>query len=159
MKISFTLNGRDVAVNVDPSLRLVDLLHDSLSITSLHPSCYKGQCGNCAILFNGKLIYSCLMPAFAAEGSFIHTFEGISSSTGYGDIVEGLEETGSRPCSFCLASKVVIIQSILENTLAPTLEYIYEAFSGTYCPCTNFNKIAQGVRRAAEIRRERSIHG
>ncbi len=159
MKISFTLNGRDVAVDSDPSLRLVDLLHDSLSVTSLHPACYKGQCGNCAILFNGKLIYSCLMPAFAAEGSFVHTYEGISSSTGFEDILKGLEETDARPCSYCFASKVIIIQSILENTLAPTLEYIYEAFSGTYCPCTNFNKIAQGVRMAAEFRRERSDNG
>ncbi len=159
MKISFTLNGRDVETDVSPSARLVDILHDELSVSSLHPACYKGQCGNCAILFNGKLVYSCLFPAFTAEGSYIHTYEGLSRTTGYEDIIHALEETGSRPCNYCLASKVVIIQSILETTLAPSLEYIYEAFSGTYCPCTNFNRIAGGVQRAAEIRRERTEHG
>ncbi|MFO7850641.1 MAG: 2Fe-2S iron-sulfur cluster-binding protein [Spirochaetia bacterium] len=158
MKISFTLNGKDVSVEASPSLRLADLLREKLSVTSLHPTCYNGNCGNCALLFNGKLVYSCLIPAFAAEGAFIHTYEGISRSTGYEDILQGLEETGARPCSFCFASKIMIIQAILENTLSPSLQYIYESFSGTYCPCTNFNTIAKGIHRSAELRRRRLAH-
>lgn len=158
MKISFTLNGKDVSVDVSPSMRLVDLLRNELSISSLHPTCYNGNCGNCALLLNGKLVYSCLIPAFAAEGAFIHTYEGTSRSTGYEDILHGLEEAGALPCSFCFASKVMIIQSILENTLSPSIQYIYESFAGTYCPCTNFNTIAKGIQRAAELRRMRLAH-
>lgn len=155
MKISFTLNGKDVTVDTAPGARLVDVLHNELSITSIHPACYKGQCGNCALLLNGKLVYSCLLPAFTAEGSFIHTYEGLSRTTAYQDIISGLEEADARPCNYCLASKIMIIQSILENSLNPSLQYIYESFSGTYCPCTNFNKLAEGVMHAAELRRER----
>ena len=155
MKISFSLNGREIQIDADPSIRLVDLLRNELDLDSLHPACYSGRCGNCAILLNGSLVYSCLQPAFAAEGAFIHTYEGLRRSAGYEDIIYGLEETGGRPCNYCLPSKVVIIQSILENTLHPTVHGIYEAFSGTYCPCTNYKTLAEGIRKSAELRRKR----
>ncbi len=155
MILTFTLNGRDISLESSPTMRLVDLLQNELSVEGLHPTCYNGECGNCAVLFNGKLVYSCLLPAFAAEGAFIHTYEGIRRSTGYQDIIRGLEEADARPCEFCLPSKVLIVQSILENSLDPGTELIFEALSGTYCPCTNFNRMVQGVRNAAELRRIR----
>ena len=159
MRISFTLNGKYVTANAPPSQRLVDLLREEMSVKGLHPSCYNGHCGNCAILFNGELVYACLLPAFAAEDAYIHTYEGIRRSTGYEDILQGLEEADARPCPYCLPSKVIIAQSILETTLEPTSSYIYEAFSGTYCPCTNFNRLVRGVQISAELRRKRLAEG
>ncbi|MDY7026851.1 MAG: 2Fe-2S iron-sulfur cluster-binding protein [Spirochaetota bacterium] len=155
MKVSFTLNGQEVSVDAPPSMRLVDLLHNRLKIDSMHPSCYQGECGNCAVLYNGELSYSCMMPVFSAEGSSIWTFEGISQTDEYGDIIRGLREEQAFPCSYCLPSKVVIIHSILENTLDPSTQEVLEVFSGTYCPCTNFHNLARGVIRAGFYRRRR----
>lgn len=158
MKLSFTLNGKKVHIDASADLRLVDLLHDHLDIASLHPSCYGGECGNCAILFNGELAYSCLLPAFTAQGSSIHTYEGIVKSTEYSDITKGFQEENAFPCAYCLPSKVVITQSILESTLDPHTQEVLEILSGTYCPCTNFHNLAKGVIRAAHHRRRR-LHG
>ena len=158
MRVSFTLNGKAVHIDAPATLRLVDLLHDHLEIHSLHPSCYGGECGNCAILLNGELTYSCTLPAFAAEGGSIHTFEGLSLSPEYGDIVNGFREENTFPCAYCLPSKVIITQSILERTMDPEGEEVMEMLAGTYCPCTNFRKLAKGVLKAASYRRRR-LHG
>lgn len=158
MRISFTLNGKKVEVEAPEAMRLVDLLHDRLEIHSLHPSCYGGECGNCAILLNGELTYSCIVPAFSAQGSSIHTYEGISLSPEYEDIITGFREEQAHPCAYCLPSKVIITQSILERTLDPEEEEIMETLAGTYCPCTNFRNLTKGVVRAASYRRRR-LHG
>ncbi|HDQ15335.1 MAG TPA: hypothetical protein ENN41_11040 [Sediminispirochaeta sp.] len=158
MRLHFILNGRYVDVTTQPSTRLVDLLHDQLDIESLHPACYGGECGNCAIIFNGDLVYSCLIPAFAAQDASIYTYEGIVKSAGYADIQRGFQEENSFPCRYCLASKVVITQSILENNQDPDRQEIMEVLSGTYCSCTNLNKMTKGIIKAAYHRR-RSSYG
>ena len=155
MRIRFTLNGNAVEAETHTSTRLVDLLHRDLQIQSLHPSCYDGQCGNCAILFNGELVYSCLLPAFAAQGSSIYTYEGIVNTLEYNDIISGFHDAQAHPCTYCLPAKVVMTQSILESTLDPSQQEVLESFSGTYCPCTNFHNLARGVIRAGEYRRRR----
>jgi len=154
MKISFTLNGQELAADVPASLRLVDFLRDRLKIHSLHPSCYSGECGNCAVLLNGELAYSCMIPVFAAQGTSIHTYEGIQLSEEYEDIIKGLRDENAFPCSYCLPSKIVIIQSILKSSPDPSTQDIFEVFAGTHCPCTNFHNLARGIIRAAFYRRE-----
>ncbi len=158
MRVSFTLNGRRIDTEVPAEMRLVDLLHDHFEIRSLHPSCYGGECGNCAVLFNGELTYSCILPASSAQDSNIFTFEGISRLPDYEDILEGFRIEKSYPCAYCLPSKVVITQSILESTLDPASEEVLEILAGTYCPCTNFLNLTKGILRAATIRRTR-LHG
>ncbi len=155
MRIRFTLNGNPIEAEAHTSTRLVDLLHREIQVQSLHPSCYDGQCGNCAVLFNGELVYSCLLPAFAAQGSSIYTYEGIVKTLEYNDIISGFHDEQAYPCTYCLPAKVVITQSILESTVDPNTQEVLEAFSGTYCPCTNFNNLARGVIRAGEYRRRR----
>jgi len=155
MRVDFTLNGRRVSINTPASLRLADLLHNNLKVESLHPSCYRGECGNCAILMNGELTYSCMLPVFAAQGSSILTFEGILESVEYEDIQRGLSEEQSFPCNYCRPSKLVIIESILMNNPEPKIQEVLEVFSGTYCPCTNLHNLARGVIRAAFYRRRR----
>ncbi len=155
MKISFILNGRDIAKEVDPAARLVDVLHEDFGITSLHPSCYEGHCGNCAILFNDTLVHSCIIPTFAAANASIHTYEGIIRSKEYHDIEEGYSEAEYTPCPFCLPSKTVITQSILERSLDPTRQSILDSFSGSFCPCTNLDGLVMAIQAAARYRRRR----
>jgi aerobic-type carbon monoxide dehydrogenase small subunit (CoxS/CutS family) len=155
MRLSFTLNGKRVNIDAPAAMRLVDLLHDRLEINSLHPSCYAGECGNCAILLDGELTYSCIVPVFSAQGRTINTFEGISLSPEYEDITAGFRDEKAYPCAYCLPSKVIITQSILEKNLDPKEEEIMETLAGTYCPCTNFRNLTRGIMRAASYRRRR----
>jgi aerobic-type carbon monoxide dehydrogenase small subunit (CoxS/CutS family) len=155
MKLSFILNGRDVEKEVDPAARLVDVLREEFGITSFHPSCYEGHCGNCALLMGGTLVYSCILPAFAAMNASVHTYEGIIRSTEYSDIEAGFEEAGYSPCPFCLPSKTVITQSILESSLEPLRHTILDAFSGSYCPCTNLDGLVEAIQAASRHRRRR----
>ena len=155
MKLRFTLNGRSIEAETSTSTRLADFLRRELQLQSLHPSCYDGQCGNCAILLDGELVYSCLLPGFAVQGRSITTYEGIIDTLDYNDIISGFHDEQAHPCTYCLPAKVVITQSILESTLDPSQQEVLEVFSGTYCPCTNFHNLARGVVRAGKYRRRR----
>jgi aerobic-type carbon monoxide dehydrogenase small subunit (CoxS/CutS family) len=153
--LHFVLNGRDIEREVDPAARLVDVLHDEFGISSLHPSCFAGHCGNCALLLNGTLVYSCIMPAFAAMDASLHTYEGIVRSKEYHDIEQGFSDAEYSPCPFCLPSKTVITQSILESSLEPGRQTVLDSFSGSFCPCTNLEGLVEAIQTAARYRRRR----
>lgn len=45
MKINFILNHKPVEVDVDPSMRLLDLLRDVLNLKGVKEGCGEGACG------------------------------------------------------------------------------------------------------------------
>ena len=45
MKISFVLNGKKTVVDVDPSMRLLDVIRDILHLTGTKEGCGEGECG------------------------------------------------------------------------------------------------------------------
>ena len=47
--ISLTVNGRAVAVSVDPRTLLVQLIREHLQLTGTHVGCDTAQCGACTV--------------------------------------------------------------------------------------------------------------
>ena len=83
MEIKFTLNGKAVTCEGEPSDTLLDVLR-YLGCYSLKRACYTGECGNCAIIMDGVLLPSCVMPAPQAEGhGLIANRSTLPDSTGF----------------------------------------------------------------------------
>ena len=66
MKMQCTVNGQRIERDVDPDLRLLDLIRESLHLTGTKEGCGEGECGACTILMDGKAINSCLVLALQA---------------------------------------------------------------------------------------------
>lgn len=155
MNISFTLNGRNVSVDVEPEKRLVDILRENLQLTRTKAGCYAGTCGTCAVLVGNRLAYSCLMPAFTVRGTEITTIEGFSRAREYIDITNAFNEANYYPCSYCLPARVLAIEALLTRFPDPTEEEILASAGGITCHCADYASLVRAIEIAAFTRKMR----
>ena len=155
MIISFLLNGKEVSLNTPPERRTSEILREDFGLLSLKGSCYKGECGRCAILLNGDSVLSCLLPVFALRGCEVMTFEGIVKTREYSDLVRGFRDAGYTPCPACEAGRVVSLYSLLDQNPSPGIGDIISVIQGTLCDCGDYSSLIQGVLKAAGDIRKR----
>jgi aerobic-type carbon monoxide dehydrogenase small subunit (CoxS/CutS family) len=62
MTIRFFINGTETTVEGPPMERLLDVLRHQLRLTGTKEGCGEGECGACAVLMDGRLVNSCLVP-------------------------------------------------------------------------------------------------
>ena len=79
INVRCTVNGRAVTLNAYPLARLLDVLREELRLTGTKEGCGEGECGACAVLIDGELANSCLVPVLQAEGTSITTIEGVAT--------------------------------------------------------------------------------
>ena len=64
MNVSLRVNGKSVALEVEPRTLLVDLIRENLSLTGTHVGCDTSQCGACVVHVNGNSVKACTMFAW-----------------------------------------------------------------------------------------------
>ncbi|MDR1248076.1 MAG: aldehyde oxidoreductase [Treponema sp.] len=155
MTLGFILNGEDVVVKADAERRLVDILRSNFRLLGAREGCLSGLCGSCSVIFNNRVVPSCLIPAFRIRGSEIITLEGFSQTDEYQDIREGFSRSGVKTCGFCDAGKILAAESLLDRNLRPSREEILAGFKGVKCRCTEPGGLIEGVLAACDIRQRR----
>ena len=79
MAISFEVNGAAKTVDVDPRLRLLWVLRDTLNMTGTKYGCGIAQCGACTVHVDGEPATVLLFPVSLVAGKKITTIEGLST--------------------------------------------------------------------------------
>ncbi len=156
MEIKFTLNGKAVTCEGEPSDTLLDVLR-YLGCYSLKRACYTGECGNCAIIMDGVLLPSCVMPAPQAEGHEIITVEGLSQTGQLSPIQQAFIETGAIQCGYCTPGMILATQTLLDKNRYPSLEDAKEALGSVLCRCTGYYQPLESVMRAAAALRGEAL--
>lgn len=146
LQLKLRVNGCDYGVSTWPMERLLDVLRRDLHLTGTKEGCGEGECGSCAVLVNGKLTNSCLVPAVQAMHAEIVTIEGLEHSR----LQQAFIDTGGAQCGFCTPGMIMASHALLGTNPKPTEFEIREALSGNLCRCTGYNKIIDAVLRAAE---------
>ncbi len=148
--LSFTLNGKAVKVDVDPSTLLVDLLRENLGLTGTKVGCREGECGACTVLVDGKAYNSCLIPAIKVQGRDVVTIEGLQKADGSLDpIQQAFMDTGAAQCGFCTPGMILNAKALLSSNPNPDEHEIRKALSGVLCRCTGYRKIVEAVKNVA----------
>jgi len=148
--IRFTVNGEPRTVECYPMARLLDVLRDDLRLTGTKEGCGEGECGACAVLIDGELVNSCLVPVLQAQNTHITTIEGIASGEQLHAVQQAFIECGGAQCGICTPGMVIAAVQLLEQHANPTEEEIRFALAGNLCRCTGYTKIFESVVRACQ---------
>ena len=150
MKISFKLNGKPVSLELDPSMRLLDVIRDVLHLNGTKEGCGEGSCGACVVLMNGKSVNSCLIPVANVIGHEVVTIEGLHETKEFDVLQKAFAETNGEQCGFCTPGMIIAAYSLLKSNPHPTDEEVRAKMSGNLCRCTGYQAIVQAVLLASE---------
>lgn len=151
--IQLSINGQQRTLDVPPMKRLLDVLREDAHLTGTKEGCGEGECGACAVLLNGELVNSCLVPALQANGATLCTIEGVANADHLHPIQQCFLENGGAQCGICTPGMILATQHLLDKHPEPTMEQIREGLAGNLCRCTGYMRIFDSVQKAAAILR------
>lgn len=148
-QVKVKINGKEFEHEVEPRLLLVHYIREKARLTGTHVGCDTGNCGACTIIFNGKLIKSCLMLAVQANGAEITTIEGIAAN-GLHPVQDAFLEKFGFQCGYCTSGMILNAVTLLKENPDPSDHEIREALEGNLCMCTGYQQIVEAITYAAK---------
>lgn len=146
-----TINGKPVEMDIEPGLRLLDFLRETLRLTGTKEGCGEGECGACTVILDGRTVNACLVMAAQIHGRKLTTIEGLETETGLNPVQQAFLDNGAVQCGFCIPGMVLSATALLESAEdRPTDAEIKECVSGNLCRCTGYDKMFKAIRTASE---------
>ena len=146
--VQFTVNRKDVTVDVDVNTPLLWVLRDSLHLTGTKFGCGIGQCGACTVHIDGEAQKSCMFPVGSVAGKAITTIEGLDAQGNH--VVQQAWIAEQVPqCGYCQSGQIMRAASLLAKTPKPSDDQIDETMSENLCRCGTYQRIRKAIRRAA----------
>jgi isoquinoline 1-oxidoreductase alpha subunit len=149
--ISFSVNGRKVNVDADPSTPLLWVIRENLDLTGTKYGCGMAQCGACTIHLDGEAVRSCVTPVSRAAGRKIVTIEGLSPNLSH-PLQQAWIAEDVPQCGYCQSGQIMSAAVLLREIPNPTDKDIDEAMTGNVCRCGTYSRIRRAIHRAAKMR-------
>jgi nicotinate dehydrogenase subunit A len=146
--ISFTLDGADVAVAVDPDTALLHVLRNDLGARTPRFGCGEGSCGACTVLVDGRALASCDTPLWSVAGRQVRTVASVEADPRLRVLLETIEEGQAAQCGYCLPGIVMTALDLLGRVDRPSRATIAEALDGHLCRCGAHLRILKAVEEA-----------
>ena len=143
------INGDQVDFLCEPRQSLLECLRDIIGLTGSKEGCNDGNCGACTVLFDGRIVTSCLVLGVEAQGKEITTIEGIASPEGLHPIQEAFLENAALQCGICTPGFIVATKALLDHNPNPSEYQIRFWLANNLCRCTGYDKIVLAVQDAA----------
>ena len=150
MTVRFEVNGKNVVVEVEPRLTLVDCLRHELRLTGTHVGCEHGVCGACTVPVDGHSTRACLMFAVQANGCEVTTVEGLTPEGGLSVLQQAFVDNHGLQCGFCTPGMLVTLTELLRENPSPSEDEVREALTGNLCRCTGYAGIVAAALDAAQ---------
>jgi len=149
MSIKFTLNGKIVAVDVERSTSLLEVLRNDIELNGPKFGCGLAQCGACAVLLDGVSIRACVTPLAVAEGKNLTTIEGLGNRERPHPLQAAFIAEQAMQCGYCASGIMTTAAALLAVNKSPTRDEIRSALSGHLCRCGAQPRMIRAVERAA----------
>jgi len=149
MTVGFTLNGREVSLDVAPTRLLLDVLRGECGLTGVRYGCGEEQCGACAVLVDGVPVMACGREVGTVAGRAVVTVEGLGTAEAPGPVQAAFLAEQAGQCGYCLSGMVIAATALLGRVARPTREEIVAALDPHLCRCGAHPRIIRAVERAA----------
>jgi aerobic carbon-monoxide dehydrogenase small subunit len=153
-QIRTTINGEEVEFLCEPRQSLLECLRDIVGLTGTKEGCNDGNCGSCTVLFDGRIVPSCLVLGVEAQGREITTIEGIAEGNLLHPIQQAFLEDAALQCGVCTPGFIVAAKALLDQEPDPSEERVRLWLANNLCRCTGYDKIIRAVLDAAAKRHE-----
>ncbi len=150
MKLQFTVNGKEIQLEVEDSMRLLDVLRLELGLTGTKEGCGIGECGACTVIMNGDAVCSCLALAAQVQGAIVETVENLEQDGALSRLQQAFLDYGAIQCGFCTPGMLMSAKALLDKNPHPSEEEIRQALEGNLCRCTGYIPIIEAVKAAAQ---------
>jgi nicotinate dehydrogenase subunit A len=151
VSVTLNVNGQDHALDIDPSTPLLYVLRGELGLNGAKFGCGLAQCGACTVMLDREAVFSCVIPASAAQGRRITTVEGLGTAQAPGRLQRAFETEQAAQCGYCIAGMIMRAQALLAQTPRPTEAQIRTHMQPNLCRCGTHMRILRAIRRAAGL--------
>jgi carbon-monoxide dehydrogenase small subunit len=148
-EVSFTVNGNEVQIDVEPRTLLVEALRQNLGLTGTHVGCDTSQCGCCVVHMDGASVKACTVLAMQAAGASITTIEGLAQGEELHPMQAAFREHHGLQCGFCTPGMIMSATDLLQHNTNPSEAEIREWLEGNICRCTGYHNIVKAIQAAA----------
>ncbi len=143
------INGDHADFLAEPRQSLLECLRDVIGLTGSKEGCNDGNCGACTVIFDGRIVTSCLVLGVEAEGKEVTTIEGIAQGSTLHPIQQAFLENAALQCGICTPGFIVASKALLDENPDPTEHEIRFWLANNLCRCTGYDKIIRAVQDAA----------
>ncbi len=148
-RVETTINGERVEFLCEPRQSLLECLRDIVGLTGTKEGCNDGNCGACTVMFDGRIVTSCLVLGVEANGREITTIEGVAEGSALHEIQKAFLEGAALQCGVCTPGFIVAAKALLDQEPNPSEERIRLWLANNLCRCTGYDKIIRSVQDAA----------
>ncbi|MET0265975.1 MAG: (2Fe-2S)-binding protein [Duganella sp.] len=148
------INGRQYAIDADPTTPILWALRDHLGMTGTKFGCGAALCGACTVHLDGQPVRSCITPISAVEGRKIATIE--ATTDGSDPVGTAVHEAWIKhdvaQCGYCQSGQIMSATGFLKSLprgAQPSAADIDSAMAGNICRCGTYVRIRAAVADAA----------
>ena len=149
-KLSITINGKLVQVEVDARITILNLLREELSFTGTKKGCEMGQCGACTIHINGKPIKSCMQLAVGNQNAKVTTIEGLSATDKLHPMQAAFLKHDAFQCGYCTSGQIMSAVACVREGQAKTRDSIKKYMDTNICRCGAYQNIVDAIEEVAK---------
>src|ERR1700678_347562 len=135
MSTSFSLNGRSVTLDADPTMPLLWAVREEAGLHGTKFGCGMALCGACTVHLDGRAIRSCVTPVSSVQGKQVRPIEGLPSKPARA-VQHAWIELQVPQCGYCQSGQIMSATALLQRNQAPTDADIDAAMSGNICRST-----------------------
>ena len=149
LPVSFKLNGKPVAVEVEGRELLIYTLREKLGHTGAHIGCETSHCGACTVDCNGLSVKSFTVLTVQCEGAEVLTVEGLERGGTLHALQQAFHEQHGLQCGYCTPGMLMRAYRLLQENPNPSEQEIRYGMAGNLCRCTGYQNIVKAVQAAA----------
>jgi carbon-monoxide dehydrogenase small subunit len=151
--VTLTVNNQEVEFLAKPGTTLLTALRENLGLTAAKRGCAQGTCGACAVIVDGQIVPSCLIPVETIQQARVRTLEGLANGSELTQLQEAFVDGFATQCGFCTAGMLMAATALLAENPAPTRADVVRAISGNVCRCTGYEAIVDAIITGARAER------